>query len=1117
MKRYKCFMVMAAMVALMLPCNASEAVQAAATAAAENMTGKNIAKLYKVRTEAENPDQCEVIIQACIAGLYAIGDTKNAKKINQGENRDRFIDSLMKECDLCHGEGRSQEGCYKCKGSGACQNRKCNNGTVTTAGFDGRSNVRKCSNCGGSGRCTNCKGIGKVARTCSRCNGSKKVIDKSIALASCKDMLNALIACGNEIQSRKKAEGATQLAQQMVEKEKQAREKAESNARLAVQNAENEKRQRKQAEESVRLAQQKADSERHARVKAEGDVRIAQQNAENERRAREKAEGDARLAEQNAKDEKSEREKAEETARLAQSNAEREKHAREEAEFNARLAEQGAQNEKRQREQAEESARLAQQKAEDDKRTSEKVEADVRLARAKAESEKKVSGGAVANSNNAKGSGQTHVVMPANMRSLKEAFPNSYKTIESVVIQDGVTRIEGSAFKDCSNLKSVAIPNSVTRIDHEAFSGCSGLMNVTIPDSVTHIYGSAFEGCSGLTSVVIPDSVTYFDTCAFADCSGLTKVVIGKNVRSFGSDLFKGCSEVTSVTLPARKRLSSMFPDAYETIQSVVIQDGETSIVDRAFSGCNGLTSVMMPNSVTSIGSLAFEGCTGLTSVVIPDSVTDIGHSTFEGCVGLTSIVIPDSVARIYHSAFKGCIGLTSVTIPDNLEIDINAFGDCYGLTNVVIGKNVTGISSAFDGCSGVTSVTMPACKPLSWIFRDAYKTIQSVVIQDGETSIVHDAFRDCAGLTSVTIPNSVTSIGYGAFNGCSGLTSVTIPDSVTSIGDGAFRRCTGLTSVVIPNSVTSIDSDAFLGCSALTSVTLPQSLEKLGSRAFEKCEKLEFFGNKEFKGGDISTEAFAGTQYTVVDIDGVKCIKSTKDAVQIKQKVEFEKDLAKITSERKCDGDCCEISANSLTVGVINRKSGGFNYIVSGRCNGVSNRRLYYKDWNGWTQTEDVDWNYDFNYMMLSDENEWTNWMDALKVIHVKVIEWVDLAAKNDIDKVEKEIPIGGIEVLAHSNLITKGKGQRELYLSAIRECVHSDTPVKFFCKMSRKNYKEDKGEYSGGVVARCGYFEHEILRFSGDKTHINNDILLLIERYNPASLKKAYVQHASKQDMFK
>ena len=212
MKRYKCFMVMAAMVALMLPCNANEAVQAAAKTAAENMTGKNIAKLYKVRTEVENPDQREVIIQACIAGLYAIGDTKNAKKINQGENRDGFIDSLMKECDLCHGEGHSQEGCYKCKGSGACQNRKCNNGTVMGVGFDGRSNARKCSNCGGTGKCANCKGTGKVARTCSRCNGSKMAIDKAIALATCKDKLNALIAGDSENRELVRTEETARLA-----------------------------------------------------------------------------------------------------------------------------------------------------------------------------------------------------------------------------------------------------------------------------------------------------------------------------------------------------------------------------------------------------------------------------------------------------------------------------------------------------------------------------------------------------------------------------------------------------------------------------------------------------------------------------------------------------------------------------------------------------------------------------------------------------------------------------------------------------------------------------------------------------------------------------------------
>ena len=46
-----------------------------------------------------------------------------------------------------------------------------------------------------------------------------------------------------------------------------------------------------------------------------------------------------------------------------------------------------------------------------------------------------------------------------------------------------------------------------------------------------------------------------------------------------------------------------------KNIKEVVIENGVTSIGNRAFEDCSGLTSVTIPNSVTSIGVGAFEDC----------------------------------------------------------------------------------------------------------------------------------------------------------------------------------------------------------------------------------------------------------------------------------------------------------------------------------------------------------------------------------------------------------------------------------------------------------------------------------------------------------------------------
>ena len=289
-----------------------------------------------------------------------------------------------------------------------------------------------------------------------------------------------------------------------------------------------------------------------------------------------------------------------------------------------------------------------------------------------------------------------------------------------------------------------------------------------------------------------------------------------------------------------------------------------TSIGERAFYECTGLTSVTFGNGVTSIGDRAFRYCSGLTSIEIPNSVTSIGHCAFYECTGLTSVTIGNSVTSIGQHVFQGCTGLTSIEIPNSVtSIGDGAFSGCSSLTSVTIGNSVTSIGiRAVDGCSGLTSVVVSSGNAkydsrdnCNAIIETASNTLilgcKNTVIPNSVTSIGQYAFCGCSGLTSVVIPNSVTSIGMYAFHECSGLTSVEIPNSVTSIGERAFFDCSGLTSIEIPNSVTSIGHSAFGGCSSLTSVTIPNSVTRIGNSAFQNCSGLTSMvvssGNTEY------------------------------------------------------------------------------------------------------------------------------------------------------------------------------------------------------------------------------------------------------------------------------
>ncbi len=158
-----------------------------------------------------------------------------------------------------------------------------------------------------------------------------------------------------------------------------------------------------------------------------------------------------------------------------------------------------------------------------------------------------------------------------------------------VVIPDGVTGIGRGVFVG-GDVTSVVIPNGVKRIEARAFESCSGLTSVTFPEGLEFIGKDAFFSCVSLTDVTIPDGLTTIGIRAFWGCTGLTAVSLPESLRNLGQAAFSECSSLTSFTIP----------------------DGLTKIEANTFSDCTGLTSVTIPDSVTSIGDDAFSGCTDL-------------------------------------------------------------------------------------------------------------------------------------------------------------------------------------------------------------------------------------------------------------------------------------------------------------------------------------------------------------------------------------------------------------------------------------------------------------------------------------------------------------------------
>ncbi len=258
--------------------------------------------------------------------------------------------------------------------------------------------------------------------------------------------------------------------------------------------------------------------------------------------------------------------------------------------------------------------------------------------------------------------GLVDVTLPGTVKSI---FFSECESLQTITIPDSVRTIDREAFKNCKNLKTVIFGENsqLKTIASYAFASCHALRSVVLPEGLLKIENYAFHECNALTSVTFPKSIQSIQNFAFS-CPGLTAVHI--------TDLDAWLSlPLTSASTPlnqAHRETVTLFLNGSPLSGDIVIPDFISNICDYAFYKQTQITSITIPATVSAIGSHAFEGCTALERVTIEsDSILkNIEWRAFYGCGNLKEINLPQQGIKIADNAFEGCQSLSSKTVTLN-------------------------------------------------------------------------------------------------------------------------------------------------------------------------------------------------------------------------------------------------------------------------------------------------------------------------------------------------------------------------------------------------------------------------------------------------------------------
>ena len=493
-----------------------------------------------------------------------------------------------------------------------------------------------------------------------------------------------------------------------------------------------------------------------------------------------------------------------------------------------------------------------------------------------------------------------------NIKSL--VFPDTINNIESWAINsceiESITLPRNKDFTVIPNnlfcgakVKSITIPSNVRKISFRAFESDSQLEEVIIEEGVTEIEGDAFTNCDNLTTLNIPASVTALSMSGY--CSKIKNINIDEKNTTYSSvdGVVYSKDKKNLIYCPVAKTFC-MIPDGVENINRQTYSHIKNLVIPKSvksiqWTSCTELRKIYYRGTENEWNNIEFGeymadflkiereyGYTGDgTEIIGIDSISfEESEITIHTMDKVKHQLIPviESADIADKSRIKWSSNNESVlTVDQDGTLNIKAEGRASITAESIDGDASASILVIVEGdkiddyvCKlnedGV-SVTLLRYNRSNAISGDAVKDYLQIpeYLDSYVVSNLGCNFLGNANVKEIFIPKTIKEIDGNPFYNSFQLERINVADenNVYSQKDDSlyskdgkilYVRPSGLTTVYeVPDGVERINDNAFYA--GIAGVIIPQTLQEIGDKVFASSNIRIFYRGDEMDFNNIT------------------------------------------------------------------------------------------------------------------------------------------------------------------------------------------------------------------------------------------------------------------------